>query len=180
MPGFRANDPDVGLIGGRGTGTSPSAKARYVYSYTWEIENLFEEGLGEGALIHLKEMTLPSFVVTKEVYTAASVDYKYAKSINWEDIKVTWYDTLRLVLAISEWRKRVWTPEGGLARSNDYKKRSTIKTLDPYSDSGDAAVWTLYNSWPSTIRYGDLTYTNSDIKIVEVSITYDWALEDRP
>ena len=35
--------------------------------------------------------------------------------------------------------------------------------------------WFLYNSWPSQIRSGELTYTNSDIKIVEVTVAYDWA-----
>ena len=35
----------------------------------------------------------------------------------------------------------------------------------------------LINSWPSVIKYGELTYTTSDIKKVEVTLTYDWAEE---
>jgi len=34
----------------------------------------------------------------------------------------------------------------------------------------------LVGSWPSVIRHGDLTYTSSDVKIVEVTLTYDFAV----
>ncbi len=37
-------------------------------------------------------------------------------------------------------------------------------------------AYDLVGSWPSVIRHGDLTYTSSDVKIVEVTLTYDFAV----
>ena len=41
-----------------------------------------------------------------------------------------------------------------------------------------AYKWVLEGSWPQTIRDGDLSYTRSEVKIVEVVVVYDWAETD--
>lgn len=175
MPGFAIQ----GLGGGGGVGRSGglSGRREYYYNYFWEIENLFETKnfTKYEELISLKEMTLPSFSVNKDTYIGASLEYKFAKSVTWEDVKVTWYDSKRLLSHVKEWRKAVWTAEGGLQMPGEYKKESILHTFLPTGKSEN--TWTLYNSWPSQIRYGDLTYTSSDVKLVEVTITYDWAEE---
>lgn len=175
MPGFNVN-----TIGGNTTLTP--ATAEYYYSYTWQILQLFNVLPGEvqtddSPLIHAKDMTLPTFTVNKETVMGASIDYKYAKGISCEDIKITWYDTYGLLSLIRAWRRRVWTPESGLGQSNAYKRRSILVNYLPDTESINAhgvVEYTLIGSWPSVIRYGDLTYANSDAKLVEVTLTYDW------
>jgi hypothetical protein len=78
---------------------------------------------------------------------------------------------------MKEWRKSVWTPECGIKIAGDYKKNSTLRSYLP--TGAKANEWRLINSWPSQIRYGDLTYTGSNVKMVEVTVTYDWA-EEKP
>ena len=97
--------------------------------------------------------------------------------MTWDDVKVTWYDTYLMLDTLKKWRESVWTPEKGLMPATDYKTGSILSTNLP--DGTATNEWNLVNSWPSTIRYGDLTYTNSDIKIVDVTIAYDWA-EEQP
>jgi hypothetical protein len=124
-----------------------------------------------------KDATVPTFSVGKETVDGASLVYKYASMVTWEDIKVTFYDTMlgsgKTSDVVKGWRKTVWTDTGGLASPSDYKKDSQISiyTLDWETST----VWTLHGSWPSTIKEGDLTYTNTDVKVIEVTVSYDWA-----
>lgn len=168
MPGFGIqplSSPSDDLI---------AANAEYIYNYQWKIEKLFNEQLrSQDATIHLKEATLPTFSVAKDTVTGGSLDYKFAKSICWEDVRVTWYDTKGLAKIITKWRDMVWTERDGLKAASEYKKDSVLTTKKV--DGTQATKWTLKNSWPSVIREGDLTYTASDVKVVEVTISYDWA-----
>lgn len=175
MPGFNINGDFGGhdTTGGRG---GMDARRDYYYNYFWEIDNLFETSFTlENALISLRDLTLPTFSVSKEVYHGSSLEYKFAKNVSWDDIKVTWYDLDGLLDSVRSWRQSVWTPECGLRPANDYKKESKLLT---YLPTGESQIpWLLHNSWPSQIRYGDLTYTTSEIKLVEVTVSYDWAEE---
>jgi hypothetical protein len=131
-------------------------------------------------LIHAKDMTLPTFSVNKEMVPGASLQYKYAKDVTWDDVKITWYDTYGLLKIIRYWRRLVWTSTKGLGPADEYKRISRLVHYLPHNEPLDApgeVEYTLVGSWPSIIRYGDLTYVNSDIKLVEVTLTYDWAEE---
>jgi len=105
----------------------------------------------------------------------ASLEYKFAKSVNWDDVKITWYDTAGMLATVKQWRETIWDQEYGIAAVDTYKQESILRTHLP--DYTAINEWVLMNSWPSQIKHGDLTYTSSDIKIVEVTLTYDWAFE---
>lgn len=167
MPGFRVQD----------LGEDVLSTAEYYYTYTWTIAKAIGESASSSAspLIHLKEASTPTFTVNKENYVGSSLEYKYAKSVTWDDIKVSWYDTIGMLAIIKKWRASVWSQEEGLRTAREYKKETM---LDCFLPTGLRRVgWVLYGSWPSQIRSGDLTYTNSDVKNIEVTITYDWANE---
>ncbi len=172
MPGFVI----PGIEGGHRK--AQTSRREYYYNYFWEIIKLFESPEWDSSaspVIALRDATLPTFTVNKETYQGASLEYKFAKGVTWEDIKVAWYDSEGLLDVMKLWRGNVWSPECGLSDANHYKRESIIEY---YLPSGrKTARWTLKNSWPSQIRHGDLTYTSSDVKIVEVTITYDWAEE---
>lgn len=180
MPGFISQG--IGDSSRQGS-VHPVGTEEFYYSYTWEIPNLFVGASSVGynpstnpQLIYLKDATLPTFSVAKESVVGASVEYKFAKHVTFDDVRVTWYDTQGLISVIRKWREMVWTPESGIKTANEYKHHSYLVT---YLPSGYGAVfYKLVNSWPSVIRHGDLTYTGSDVKIVEVTITYDWAFEN--
>lgn len=170
MPGFIVN----GVGGHRDTGIN--SRTEFYYKHFWEINNLFGTNFSNGSpLIALKDATSPVFSVVKEAYIASSLEYKFAKSVSWDDIKVTWYDSDGLLKHIRDWRRSVWTPECGLKAGGEYKKRSILSNYLPTGDKSNQ--WTLFNSWPCSVKSGDLTYTDNDIKVVEVTVCYDWAEE---
>lgn len=173
MPGFYVSSVKEG-----GFNTRAISTRDYYYNYTWEIENLFETEIPNNetnALIYAKEITLPSFVAMIDNVQGASLQYKHAKSITWEDVKITWYDNVGLLKIMQKWRKSIWDENLGLQPIDRYKKTSKINSFLPNGTFVNS--WTLINSWPSTIRYGDLTYSSSDVKLVSVTVTYDWASE---
>lgn len=187
MPGFIVNN----IGGDRKRGVQPTAN--YYYTYLWNIDSLFVDSgflsgftnfyksLSDVGLIHAKDMTLPAFSVSKDMLIGGSLEYKFAKAVSYDDVKITWYDTVGLIDTLKKWRESVWDPKTGLAPYGDYKKL-TVQRQYITNDDGDVSddvTYRLHGSWPSTIRHGDLTYTNSDVKIVEVSVTYDYAIEYR-
>ena len=150
-------------------------------TFNWDIPELFAnvptKGLNvvtKAITLLLKDATTPTFTAAKESYISASLEYKFAKSVTWDDIKLTWYDT-GMISHIRQWRESVWTENNGLAPASNYKKRTKLRCFTPSVD--EHFGWILYGSWPSSIRSGDLTYTSSDAKIVEVTVTYDYAEE---
>lgn len=183
MPGFTVYVDGKESLGPSVDDGGVDSNVDAYYTFTWTVDQLFEEVLrGDNekrAMVHLKDATLPTFSVNKEQVKGASIEYKFAGSVSYDDVKLTWYDTLGLLKIVQGWRKRVWTAEGGLGYANDYKKKSIIISSLPYEPkmANTSNQWELINSWPSAIRHGELSYTQSDIKIVEVTLTYDWAEE---
>lgn len=170
MPGFR-----VGFETGDVNRSLP-ATTKFYYNYTWEIPEILGTVSNRfNQLIALRDMTTPAFTANKETFISTSVEYKYAKSITWEDVKITFYDTEGLINIIKSWRSSVWKETHGLMSASGYKKNTNIRCFLPDDTKGYG--WKLIGSWPSSIRSGDLTYTSSDVKVVEVNLTYDYADE---
>lgn len=174
MGGFlRKGENQAGLV--------DSSKSVYT-TYTWDLQNILGRipqsstgfGVTNTTLLYLKDATTPTFTAATESYISASLEYKYAKSVTWDDIKLTWYDT-GMIGVIRQWRESVWSADRGLEPSNNYKSDTVLRCFLPEEDGYFG--WKLKGSWPSSIRSGDLTYTSSDAKIVEVTLSYDWAEE---
>lgn len=166
-----------------GLGKGPSSNVKPYYKYTWELLSIFGDYIGSTPtgdklpLIYLRDASLPTYDIDREEVQGATLVYKFAKSIKWADIKITWYDTEGLANKLREWRRVVWTPEVGFKAPDEYKRDSMLSSLNFAWERPNN--WHLYNCWPQSIKSGDLTYTESDIKVVEVNLCYDWAEESQ-
>jgi hypothetical protein len=168
MPGFR-----IGIDANEAAGTAPPAAP--IYSYTWEFTRLSTR-TRDNSLLYCKDATLPDFSVDVEEYKT-SIAYKFAKGVNFGDVKITFYATSGLIATLEEVKKRIWSPTAGILPAANYKDTSVITQY--YADDGDttapAAVWTLNNSWIKGISHSTLTYGTSDVHNVIVTVAYDWA-----
>lgn len=162
MPGF--------VVGGYGAG-APDSFQPYM-SWTWRIDQLMGSGV---TTIMPKDCSLPTFAANTELVEGTALAYQYASGIKWDPIQIVFYDTVGLLKKIQEWRNSIWSPETGLQPASEYKKQSIITQF--LEDDTNEVTWTLYNSWPSYIKYGELTYTDSVAKVVAVTLSYDWAAE---
>ncbi len=168
MPGF--------VVQGVGRSTDASNIKPY-YSYTWEVGEIF------GALHNARDavqlcvnITMPKFSVKPEEVDGGSIVYKYAGSVRWENVNVTWYDTHHIAPYIKMWRERIWNNFIGLGVADEYKHNSVVTVLT--YDLALYKKWTLVGSWPSEISEGELTYTDSDIKQISVSLAYDYGIDE--
>jgi hypothetical protein len=175
MPGFAVDGNFGGNVGTRRTRDVGGSTQEYLYTYTWEIFELF--GTDERLLVNAKDATTPTFSVGIETQQGASLEYKFAKSVSYDDVKVSFYDAVGMIRIFKAWRERVWTAEDGLKVADRYKRNSRLDVYPPTWDIADGVSWKLTGSWPSVIRHGELTYTSSDVKLVEITVTYDWAEE---
>lgn len=172
MPGF--------VVGELGSPV-PGADLKPIYTYTWDIPGLFIDTryayTSSGVTVFAKECTLPTFSTGREEVDGASVVYKFASMVNWEDVRISFYDipygTDLLADKLKEWRNRIWTKDRGLGFADIYKQDSMIRVFN--MDASLAYTWRLFGSWPQTIRDGEMGYTRSEVKVVEVVIVYDWA-----
>jgi hypothetical protein len=172
MPGFQVDGINWSAKLGD---TEAKANADFIYNYTWEINTLFEVDTPNTALVYAKDVSLPTITFEKEQYIGSSLQYKFASAAIYDDIRITFYDTKGLTVYLRKWRATVYSNFTGLRPADEYKKMSEIKCY--YPKGGKLAqTHTLYGSWPSVIKYGDLTYTSSDVKFVDVTVTYDWAV----
>lgn len=173
MPGFCLVSPQA-------------ADAKPRTTYAWELTQLFgETSSSKKALIPLKDCSTPTISMAKEEVPGSSLVYKYASQANWEDVKLTFYDIPqggnRLVDLMRQWRQRVWSAAKGIGQAHvsgsdtaGYKQDSFIQIRD-LEFSNDYYTWQLFGSWPGVIADGELSYTTSDIKIVSITVVYDWA-----
>lgn len=148
----------------------------YFLSYTWLIDEVVGTSVNNTPLVHLQNVKLPTFSATATTVPGASLNYKFAEVIEWNPVSVSWYDTEGLLDIIKKWRTQVWSDDSGLQSAGEYKKNTAIISYTP--DGNYLNRYKLIGSWPSTINYGELTYSgNSAVKLVEVVLTYDWAEE---
>lgn len=177
MPGFAIQGIN-GVFGGQAGDKPVSATQEYLYSYTWEIFQLM--GNLDSLLVNAKDISTPTFTVGIETQQGASLEYKFAKNVSYDDIKVTFYDAVGMIKIFKEWRETVWTSQDGLKTAESYKRNSKLIIFPPSWDKTQSVEWHLTGSWPSSIRHGELTYTSSDVKLVEVTVTYDFAASAQP
>lgn len=173
MPGFTIPDR-IGI-------SAVNANAKPFANFTWYIEQLAEE-LVSGALLYVRDFKPPAYSISPEEVTGSFLKYKYASEVVWEDCRITFYDVPKptgmcycVSAWIKLWRDKIFTLDGGLQEPFKYKHTTVVSKHN--IDGQFVYTWKLIGSWPKTVSEGDLSYTNSDIKIVDVVLSYDWCEE---
>jgi len=174
MPGFlistAATDNTKHQPSGNVYGQSTS---KFIYNYFWQAPTILGKPAQKGEpLVYLKDITLPNVSFDKETYTGASMTYKFASNVVYDDLSFVFYDTKGLLDILLEWRKSIWDQTTGVRTAAEYKKDTEIQVFTPQGVLVEKYVFT--GSWPSSIKYGSLTYTSSDIKFVDVTLTFDY------
>lgn len=175
MPGFIIGDSkERAATGGVKLNTTSS---EYYTNFFWDVSRVINIDVlnkpESGALLALKDCKLPSFTVEEERYLGSSLEYKFAKKVTYEDVSMTWYDNTGLLPIMIKWMNSVLTVDRRLALASQYKYNTEIIVYTPPLSSSQK--YKLHQSWPKSIKFGDLSYTSSDIKYVEATISYDFA-----
>lgn len=165
MPGF--------IVGGSG-GPGPANTVETLREHRWLISEFGP--ISPNSLLIAKEVTLPTGDIEEQQILGGLIWYKFAKAVKWDDATVVFYDDANIEPEIEKWKKLVYDNSSGIGKHNPssgYKKKCTFQLL-----GGDGSVLqqvVLNNAWPKRIAHGKLSYTSSEIKMITVTMAFDWA-----
>jgi len=169
VPGFN--------IGGQGDGPSAVLETRRNHRWVFETIDAAGEQLSREILLILKTAQRPNFTFEEpEMHHDQEVAY-FAGKQTWEPIEISWYDGEQpndASQAMFDWLNRISDLQATTVATPDvYKKNATLQMTNGQGEASEK--WTLFNSWPSNLNWGDLDYEDTEIALIELSIRFDRA-----
>lgn len=171
MPGFN-------IGGGAGGVSEPNSQVEILRSHRWQIVTLGTPDIrvNRATLLYAKSLSLPGFTVEEEVVNGASLKYKFAKMVNWEDVSIEFYDVVGVFDDLKQWQDKVWTPATGIQPANSYKFRASFALTD--GAGNNETEFTLHGAWPKQLSHSPLSYESSELKLVSLVLSYDFVTFD--
>jgi hypothetical protein len=132
-----------------------------------------------------KTVTAPSFEVSEIEHNYLDNKFYYPGRVSWNEVSLTLVDPIS-VDAVNLTNKLLvasgYTVKGNETVSQTMSKSQAISAglqniiIEILEASGDVVeTWTLNNPFIKSAKYGDLDYSNDELRTVEMSIRYDWA-----
>jgi len=166
MPGFNiagapSSDQPDNVLGGKDVNRA----------FRWRLIQTVGVTLDQN--IYAKSLTPPSYTVAIESVDGASIEYKFAGKVSWEDVTITFYDVHGLMSELYKMHDSVWLPSAGLQVASKYMGETIFELSD--GAGGSSGEWTLKNSWVKSISHSDLDYSDNNLKTVSIVVAYTWA-----
>jgi len=142
--------------------------------------------IGGATLWYAKTAAKPSFTVASTEHKYLNHTFKYPGSVTWADISITLVDpvdpdmsaTLSDILVQSGYSPPTdptTDQMGTISKAKAAGALGTIIITQIDSDGAELEKWTLWNSFITEVKYGDLAYGTDDLTEMSLSIAYDWA-----
>ena len=149
---------------------------------------------GEDVLWWAKTVTTPSYDVAEVEHNHLDNKYYFPGRVSWNEISMTLVDPISIdavkltndLVIKSGYLVPAGAPTTAATRSTISKKKAVaamggatgiiITVLS--ADGKPIEVWTLGNPFIKSAKYGDLDYSSDDLRTVELSLRYDWAVCD--
>lgn len=169
------------------TGNGPNPKAEFHRQHRWIIQDLgipsSSGRAGQGIrgeskkraelALYARDLQLPVLEFDIESIKSPSLEYKVARRAKWRNCTVSFYDVYGLYKEFEKWQQAIWTPRTGLKPAIDYKGQPVFLLRD--GKGAPKQKFTLRGAFPQSIDHGELSYTNSEIKVLTVTYAYDYA-----
>jgi hypothetical protein len=153
------------------------------FRFTIEFQGI-QASQGGASLWYAKTVTKPSFQIAASEHKFLNHTFYYPGSVTWQDVSVTLVDPVEPDMAATLSDIVV---QSGYAPPTDSTSLSTmskakaagalgtviITQID--SDGNPLETWTLWNSFMTEVKYGDLGYGEDDLTEMSVTLKYDWA-----
>lgn len=135
-------------------------------------------------LWYAKTATKPSFQIAAAEHKYLNHTFYYPGSVTWQDVTVTLVDPVDPDMAATLSDIVVQSGYSPPADANDLVTMSKAKAAGALGtvivtqiDAEGATLeqWTLWNSFITEVKYGDLEYGGDDLTELSVTLKYDWA-----
>ncbi len=141
---------------------------------------------GGDTLWYAKTAAKPSFTVENIQHNYLNHVFKYPGKVTWQDISITLVDpvepdmaaTLSDILVQSGYSPPTDATTDSMGTISKAKAAGALGTViitQIDSNGNELEKWTLWNSFITEVKYGDLAYGTDDLTEMSVGIAYDWA-----
>jgi len=167
--------------------TEPKRSFRYYFSFT---------GNGDGAGANkietyaIKAVKKPSFTVSEVPHQYVAHTFYYPGRITWNTIDVTFVDpvvpdqsaviTNMLVDGGYTRPTNETNSRGSFSKQKFVTAVGTPKITQIDADGNTIEIWTLNNSFITSVDYGQLDYSSEDLVVISATIRYDYATFENP
>jgi|TARA_R110000824_G_scaffold160957_3_gene335979 hypothetical protein len=138
-----------------------------------------------GAILWMaKSCTKPSFTISTSEHKFLNHTFHYPGSVTWNDITVGLVDPVEpdMAATISDIiEKSGYSPPtdshslGSMSKGKAAGALGKVIITQIDGDGGAVETWTLWNSFISDVKYGDLAYGTDDLTEISLTLKYDWA-----
>ena len=155
-------------------------------NYRWKV--ILDGFGGNNILWWAKTVTVPSYDVSEVEHNFFDNKYYYPGRVSWSEVTLTLVDPispdavqLTNKLLIDSGYNIPASPTSANQKATISKAKATTAGFKKLSihvvnaDGFDLEVWTLNNPFIKSAKFGDLDYSNDDLRTVEMAIRYDWA-----
>ena len=154
------------------------------FRFKVEFQGLDTTDTGGPFLWYAKTVSKPSFQISAAEHKYLNHTFFYPGSVTWQDVSVTLVDpvnpdmtaTLSDIVQSSGYSPP--TDSTDLTTMSKGKSASALGTViitQIDSNGADLEQWTLWNSFVTEVKYGDMEYGSDDLTELSVTLKYDWA-----
>ncbi len=152
-------------------------------NYRWQVTI---EGFGDASVVWFaKTVSVPSMDISEATHDYFDNKYYFPGRVTWSDVEVTLVDPVSpsavdLTNKIIEKAGYNVTTKEGKKETMSKNKSTTnglgVVTLDLMDAGGEVKeTWSLKNAWIKAAKFGELDYTNDELRTVTLTLKYDWA-----
>ena len=164
----------------------PKRNFRFLVQFTGLAD--LGEGLGgEDVLWWAKTVTTPSFDVSEVSHDFLDNKYYYPGRVTWNEISMTLVDP---VSPDAVGQTNALLEAMGYVVPSNTNNLTSMSKVDAKDSLGDIVIsvldsegnpietWTLQNPFIKSAKYGDLDYSNDELRTITLGLRYDWATCD--
>ena len=155
------------------------------FRFQVQITNLAD---GNDVLWWAKTVSVPSFDVSEVEHNHLDNKYYFPGRVSWSEVSLTLIDPISIdavtqtnQLLVNSGYVIPAAPNTSLETLS--KKKASLSIGDVVisvlnSDGTPIEVWTLKNPFIKSAKYGDLDYSSDELRSIELSFRYDYAICD--
>ena len=153
------------------------------FRFTVEFQGV-AAAIGGAVMWYAKTVGKPSFQIASSEHKYLNHTFYYPGSVTWQDVQLTLVDpvdpdmTATLTDIIVQSGYSPPSDTNSLSTMSKAKAAGALGTViitQIDSDGKPLETWTLWNSFITEIKYGDLEYGGDDLTEMSVTLKYDWA-----
>jgi|TARA_Y100000034_G_C6816649_1_gene367455 hypothetical protein len=153
------------------------------FRFTVEFQGI-QASQGGAMLWYAKTVSKPSFAIASSEHKYLNHTFYYPGSVTWNDVAVTLVDPVDpdMTATVSDIvvQSGYTPPTDSTSLSTMSKAKAagalgTIIITQIDSDGNPLETWTLWNSFLTEVKYGDLAYGTDDLTEMSLTVKYDWA-----